>query len=280
MKTETVFGGVDALALGQIAPSTINTYNMVPDSVDSTILKDTDNYTVNSLIATTTLKATTDLTVLGKADVTGNLAVNTNKFTVDATTGNVVIAGDLTVSGTTVTLDATTLIIEDKNIVVGKGGTAATANGSGITVQITDGTDGSVVYDATSASKFACGPVGTEDDIVTATVVQTLTNKTVGIINGDSVGAGTLTVAGSSYTNLETALVALNSSVGGTAQVLYTDDTALVGMALTVAGAATISAVYCSGIRMSLGAANDYTVASNVITFTYLPVGNIVVDWK
>jgi hypothetical protein len=74
--------------------------------------------------------------------------------------------------------------------------------------------------------------------------------------------------------------VALNSAVGGVAQTLYTDASALVGNDLTVAGASTISAVYASGIRLSEGAANDYTVAGNVITFVEAPLGNITVDYK
>lgn len=267
---------------GQIAEATVNTFNLVDDAVDATKLDETGDYTINSLVTTATATIGTDLTVTGTANVVGNLSVDTNKFTVDATTGNVVVAGDLTVNGDNVIANTTTLEVEDKNITVAKGGTVATADGSGITVDITDGTAGSLVYDSTSASKFAAGEIGLEDDIVTATVVQTLTNKTVDFINGDSAGATELTVAGTVYQDLEAALVALNSAVGGAAQTLYTDASALVGDDLTVAGAVTIEAVYVSGIRMSLGAANDYTVSGEVVTFIEAPLAgmNIIVSYK
>jgi len=115
---------------------------------------------------------------------------------------------------------------------------------------------------------------------VTATVTQDLENKTYKIIDGDSTDAGTLTIDGTGYTDIEDALVALNSVVGGVAQTLYTDSSALAGSDLTVAGAGTIIAVYASGIRLSEGASNDYTVSGEVITFAEAPLGNIVVDFK
>jgi len=287
INTETVEGAktTNAAGEGQIASGTINTYNLTPDAVDETILNETKDYTVNALAVTTDVVATGNVSGVNgtfTGDLTGKTVAggtNGTEFTVDAD-GNVVIAGDLTVNGDNVVANTTTLDVEDKNVTVAKGGTGATADGAGLTVDITDGTSGSIVYDSTSASKFAAGELGSEDDVVTATVTQDLENKTYKIIDGDSTDAGTLTIDGTGYTDIEDALVALNSVVGGVAQTLYTDSSALAGSDLTVAGAGTIIAVYASGIRLSEGASNDYTVSGEVITFAEAPLGNIVVDFK
>lgn len=262
---DNIQGGT-AAGQGQIAADTINTYNMADGAITPAKIDSTASYTVGSLTSTG------DVTADGALNGT-TVAVGTNgtEFTIDAS-GNVVIAGDLTVNGDNIIANTTTLTVEDKNIVIAKGGTAATANGAGVTVEITDGTNGSIVYDSTSASKFAVGAEGAEDDVVTATVTQTLTNKTYDIVGADIVGEA----------DIESALRTLAGVVGGSGQTLYTDASAVSGGNLTVAGASTIDAVYVSGIRMSEGAGNDYTVAGNVITFLEAPLAgmNIVVDYK
>jgi len=270
----------NAAGEGQIAEGTVNTYNITDSAITAVKVDSTEDFTFKNVTSTEKVVVGTDLEVAGESKLTGNISVNTDKFTVDATTGNVVIGGDLTIQGENVIANTTTLDVEDKNITVAKGGTVATAAGSGITVDITDGTNGSLVYDATAPLKFKAGEEGSEVAIAGTTSVQTLTNSTIDFINGDGVAASELTVAGTVYQDLESALVALNATVGGAASVLYTDASALVGSTLTVAGAGSISAVYTSGIRLSEGAANDYTVSGNVITFIELPLGNIVVDYK
>ncbi len=49
-------------------------------------------------------------------------------------TSDVTIGGNLTVDGTTVTLNTATLDVEDKNILVNKGGTKASADGAGLSI--------------------------------------------------------------------------------------------------------------------------------------------------
>jgi len=258
----------NAAGEGQIAEATVNTYNMVDKAITPAKIDETGDYDFNSV---TTVA---DVNVGGAANVTGNLAVNTDKFTVDSTNGNVVIAGDLTVNGDTVTANTSTLDVEDKNITVAKGGTAATANGAGLTVEITDGTDGSLVYKDTSASKFALGEIGAEDDVVTATVVQTLSGKTYDLVGDDIVGKD----------NVEDALRELADEVGGSDNTLYTDASAVSDSKLTISGSTGIKAVYVSGIRLALGDSNDYTVNTDgdEITFAESPFAgmNIVVDYK
>jgi len=62
-------------------------------------------------------------------------------------TGNVVMSGNLTVNGTTTTIDTTNLIVEDKNIEMGKvsSPTDSTADGGGITLKGT--TDKTIVWE-------------------------------------------------------------------------------------------------------------------------------------
>ncbi len=92
--------------------------------------------------------------------------------------GVVNVTGDLTVDGTTTTINSTTLDVDDKNITISKGGNDAASEGAGITVERTS-TDGSIIYKDASATKFAIGAVGSEDDVVGLTATQTMTNKTL-----------------------------------------------------------------------------------------------------
>ena len=97
-----------------------------------------------TLDVTGTLRATGNSTIGGTLDVTGDFAINTNKFTVAAATGNTVIAGNLTVDGTTTTVNSTTLTIDDKNIDLahspsGSAGNDAAVDSGGITLCSTEG---------------------------------------------------------------------------------------------------------------------------------------------
>jgi|DEB0MinimDraft_10_1074344.scaffolds.fasta_scaffold00017_31 hypothetical protein len=78
----------------------------------------------------------------------------TSNFQGKDSSGNVVIAGNLTVNGTTTTLNTATLDVEDKNITLnyGAGDTSASANGAGITIQdaVNASTDASILWDGTS----------------------------------------------------------------------------------------------------------------------------------
>lgn len=89
-------------------------------------------------------------------------------------TANVTINGDLNVLGTTYTQDQ--LEVTDTNITVNKGGSNATSEGSGVTVDRV-GTKGSFVYQNSLASKWKAGDLGAEVEVVTVSHTQTLTNK-------------------------------------------------------------------------------------------------------
>ena len=95
----------------------------------------------------------TGLSALTASDVVEVIALSTFSpaDTVPASggtfTGNVVMSGNLTVNGTTTTIDTTNLIVEDKNIEMGKvsSPTDSTADGGGITLKGT--TDKTIVWE-------------------------------------------------------------------------------------------------------------------------------------
>lgn len=106
---------------------------------------------------------------------TGNESVGGEKtFTDDAEfSSDVVIQGNLTVNGTTTTVNSATLDVADTNITVNNGGNDATSEGAGLTVERT-GTHGSIVYANALASKFKCGDLASESEIITASTTQTM----------------------------------------------------------------------------------------------------------
>ena len=100
----------------------------------------------------------TGLSALTASDVVEVIALSTFSpaDTVPASggtfTGNVVMSGNLTVNGTTTTIDTTNLIVEDKNIEMGKvsSPTDSTADGGGITLKGT--TDKTLQWSNTTKS--------------------------------------------------------------------------------------------------------------------------------
>lgn len=154
---------------------------------------------------------------------------NWTSVTREDSSGNVVIPGNLTVNGTSTTLNTQTLDVEDVNITVNKGGNDASADGAGLTVDRT-GTDGSLVYDSTKASKWKLGNVGAESEVVTVSDTQTLTNKTltspaitsptgivkadVGLSNVDNTSDATKNAAVATLTNKTLTAPVINSPTG------------------------------------------------------------------
>lgn len=111
--------------------------------------------------------ATGNLDVPGDIDITGSVTVG----------GDVTITGDATINGTLTTINSSELNIVDANITINDGGTKSTAdtNDAGFTVEMSDATDCKVGFDSTLTSKFMCGEVGAEEEIVTTGHVQTFT---------------------------------------------------------------------------------------------------------
>lgn len=92
--------------------------------------------------------------------------------------GNATITGDLTVNGTTTTVNTATLDVTDANITVNKGGNQASADDTaGLTVEMSDATDGSIIYDKDATSRFRIGEVGSELEVADTTSTQNFQNK-------------------------------------------------------------------------------------------------------
>lgn len=91
---------------------------------------------------------------------------------------NLIISGDLTVNGTTTNINTTDMDVTDKNITVNNGGSDASSEGAGLTVERV-GTDGSIVYEDALTSKFKVGALGSEKEIVDVSSSQVLTEKDI-----------------------------------------------------------------------------------------------------
>ncbi|NBP01339.1 MAG: hypothetical protein EBU90_14585 [Proteobacteria bacterium] len=91
---------------------------------------------------------------------------NTARITIDKTgpitlSASLTVNGDMTVNGTLTYVNTTDLEVTDKNIIVNKGGSDASAAGAGLTVDRT-GTEGSLAFDDTLTSKWKAGLLGSE----------------------------------------------------------------------------------------------------------------------
>ncbi len=183
-------------------------------TIRNTTVAITNNATVGG-----TLGVTGATTLSGTANVVGDFSVNTNKFTVAASSGNTAVAGTFSVTGTSSHTGNSTF-----------GGTV------GITGDLSVNTNKFTVT-AASGNTAIAGTLGVAGDVAVNT------NKfTVAASSGNTVIAGTAGVAGdfAVNTNKFTVVAASgNTSVAGTLAV--TGNTTLSGT-LAVTGVATHSA--------------------------------------
>jgi hypothetical protein len=201
------------------------------------------------------------LTVTGAATlsstlgVTGNFAVNTNKFTVAAATGNTVVAGTLAVTGAT-TLSSTLGVTGDLSVATNKF-TVAAATGNTVvagTLAVTGATTLSSTLSVTGAVTLS-STLGVTGDFSVAT------NKfTVAAATGNTAMAGTLAVTGAatlSSTLVVTGNFAINTNKFTVAAA--TGNTGIAGT-LAVTGAVTLSS--------TLGVTSDFSVNTSKFTVT------------
>ena len=200
-----------SIVSAKIADSAIVEAKIADKAVTPAKLDDTLDYSVNKLVAHSEVALESTLSVTGKVTAQDELEVqkatslkDTMSVDGDATFGsNVVIAGNLQVDGDQVIANTSTMEVEDKNFVINKGGNSDSMTGSGFTVDNTDGTNGSLVYDSTLVSKWKAGEEGSETEVVVLSGEQTLTDKTYKLV-GDVI---------EDEDNVEDALRALDDKV-------------------------------------------------------------------
>jgi len=219
-------------------------------------------------------------------------------LTGDATAVNLTISGNLTVNGTTTNINSTSLVVEDKNVILGDVATPSdtTADGGGITLKgatdktfnWVDATDawtssedinlltgksyeinGTVVLSSTQVLGKAV-PSGT---IVGTSDTQTLTDKT---LTSPTITTPTLSLSATSNTG------AGRISFDSTADKLYVGDgtTAIEFAGSTVitnaqnASYTTVLADKDKLIEMNVGSANNLTIPLN--SSVAYPIGTVL----
>lgn len=175
------------------------------------------NRTLSNLLSPTSINQ--DLIPNGTKEL-GNIS---NKFnatlgTVAAdsitATGNItadkIICNEVDILGSTTLINATTIDSLDPNVTLNKGGNNTTAQGSGLTIERI-GTNGSIIYDSGTTSRFKCGDLSLESEIMTVGSNQLITGNK--FLNGTtSFGQSNAGSAGSDITlNAVRNLLVLNN---------------------------------------------------------------------
>lgn len=152
---------------------------------------------------------------------------------------NVIVTKDLTVLGELIAAQSTTLTVEGRTLELNVGGNDTTAQGSGFIIERTS-TNGSLIFDVSTVSKWKAGLAGLEKEVVTTAGGQALEgNLTIlagGVtVTGNSGITGTLNLSNTLTISSGGASVAggLTISSGG---LTSTGTHSLTG-ALTVVGA-------------------------------------------
>lgn len=126
------------------------------------------------------------------------------------------VDGDLTVNGTTTYLNTTNTDITDVNVTLNKGGNEASADdAAGITVEMSDATDGSILYDSDAASFWKVGQAGSEVEVADISTAQTLTNKSIDADNNTLSNIETDNAKSSALTGSDTQFVTGTAGTSG-----------------------------------------------------------------
>ena len=187
--------------------------------------------------AGTGVEWTSNVDVPGTLDVTGAATFD----------DDVTIQGDLTVNGTTTTIDTTTLVVEDKNIEIGKVATPSdvTADGGGITLK--GSTDKTINWvDATDAWTFSehINIASGKEYRIAGTKVLDATSLGSAVVSSSLTSVGTI---GTGVWNGTT----IGTGYGGTGQTTYTDGQLLIGKTDGTLAKATIT--QGSGVTITNG---------------------------
>ena len=158
------------------------------------------NTITSTLAQLNTAVSDADLVSLAGTETLTNKSLTSPAFTGTATAVNLTVSGDLTVNGTTTNLNSTSLVVEDKNVVLGDTATPtdATADGGGITLKgATDKTfnwvDATDAWTSSEHINLASGKAIYLNGTLQTAATETLTNKTIDAASNTLTGVVTLT---------------------------------------------------------------------------------------
>lgn len=211
--------------------------------------------------AGTGVEWTSNVDVPGTLDVTGAATFD----------GNVTVQGDLTVNGSTTTIDTTTLVVEDKNIEIGKVATPTdvTADGGGLTLK--GSTDKTITWlDATDAWTFSehVNIASSKEYRIAGTKVLDATSLGSAVVSSSLTSVGTI---GTGVWNGTT----VAAGYGGTSHTSYTDGQLLIGKTDGTLAKATITAG--TGVTVTNGD-GSITIAAAGSGFLPLTGGTLTGD--
>lgn len=250
-----------------------------------------DGVTFSTPVATLTDAG--NLTLAGAAIVTGDFIVNTNKFTVTASTGNTTIAGSLTVTGlvtanagvstTSVTLSAgNDLVLPGGGFGLTNGTTRFLAVASGANPAVTLGSSGGITV--TGAITATGGVVGAvTGNASTATALQNA--RTIGGVSFDGTAAitvatatGGFTVSGGTLTAAATAFSG-NLAIGTTKFTVAaaSGDTTIAGTLIVQGGIQSVTGGLNVAGASDFGGLVETTASFNAIGSVYKVNGTQVV---
>lgn len=147
------------------------TWSELIDASSTQIISGPKSFSAITNVTNTTQSSSKDT---GALIVDGGVGIEKNCYV----GGNLYVVGDLTVDGLTTTINSTVLEVEDANITINNGGNQVSANLlAGLTVEMSDATNVTIIYSSALASRWKIGDLGSEEEILTANHTQLASNK-------------------------------------------------------------------------------------------------------